>query len=96
MTTDCTPPRLRTPGVIARELGESLQRVQYILRTRPHIRPAALAGSLRLYDRQAVAKVRHELNAITARRWAKQAQQRRLNLITAAELAKGETGVADG
>ena len=61
-------PRLRTPGVIARELGESLQRVQYVLRTRPHIRPAALAGRLRLYDRQAVAMVRHELTAIDARR----------------------------
>lgn len=61
-------PRLRTPGVIAQELGESLYRVQYVLRTRPHIRPTALAGRLRLYDRQAVAMVRHELNAIDARR----------------------------
>ena len=57
MTPVSTPPQLRTPGVIARELGESLQRVQYILRTRPHIRPAALAGRLRLYDREAVAMV---------------------------------------
>lgn len=68
MTTVSTLPRLRTPGVIARELGESLQRVQYVLRTRPHIKPAALAGRLRLYDRQAVAMVRHEINAIEARR----------------------------
>lgn len=66
MTT--TLPRLRTPGVIAQELGESLQRVQYVLRTRPHIKPTALAGRLRLYDRQAVAMVRHELTAIAARR----------------------------
>ena len=36
--SNTTLPRLRTPGVIARELGESLQRVQYILRTRPHIK----------------------------------------------------------
>lgn len=62
------PPRLRTPGVIAQELGESLQRVQYVLRTRPHIQPSALAGSLRLFDRKAVAQIRHELNAIAARR----------------------------
>ena len=62
-----TLPRLRTPGVIAQELGESLQRVQYVLRTRSHIKPAALAGRLRLYDRQAVAMVRHELTAMDAR-----------------------------
>lgn len=68
MTPVSTLPRLRTPGVIARELGESLQRVQYVLRTRSHIRPTALAGRLRLYDRQAVAMVRHELSAIDARR----------------------------
>ena len=61
-------PRLRTPGVIARELGEPLHRVANILRTRSFIQPAAKAGTLRLYDRKAVAMVRHELNAIDARR----------------------------
>ncbi len=68
MKTVSTLPRLRTPGVISQELGESLARVQYILRTRPHIRPAALAGQLRLYDRDAVAMIRHECRAIDARR----------------------------
>ena len=68
-------PRLRTPGVIAQELGESLARVQYVLRTRAHIKPAALAGRLRLYDRQAVAMVRHECNAIDARRQAAENRQ---------------------
>jgi len=67
MTPVSTLPRLRTPGVIARELGETLQRVQYVLRTRPHIKPTALAGRLRLYDRRTVAMVRHELNAIDAK-----------------------------
>ena len=67
MTPVSSLPRLRTLGVIAHELGESLSRVQYVLRTRPHIKPAALAGRLRLYDRQAVAMVRHECNAIDAR-----------------------------
>lgn len=33
-----------------------------------HIRPSAHAGTLRPYDRRAVAMVRHELNAIDARR----------------------------
>ena len=74
MTPVSNLPRLRTPGVIAQELGESLARVQYVLRTRPHIRPAALAGRLRLYDRQAVAMIRHECHAIDARQSGKGAE----------------------
>ena len=66
MTTPSTP-KLITPGVIADELGEPLHRVLNVLATRQHIRPAARAGTLRLYDRRAVAMVRHELNAIDAR-----------------------------
>lgn len=62
------PVRLITVGVIAGELGVPLHRVLHVLRTRPHIRPSAWAGTLRLYDRRAVAMVRHELNAIDARR----------------------------
>ena len=61
-------PKLRTPGVLAIDLGEPLHRVLYVLRTRRHIRPAARAGRLRLYDRDAAALIRHELNAIDARR----------------------------
>ena len=61
-------PTLRTPGVLAADLGEPLHRVLYVLRTRPHIRPAARAGRLRLYDRDAAALIRHELNAMDARR----------------------------
>lgn len=61
-------PKLRTAGVIAAELREPLHRVLNVLRTRQHIRPAARAGTLRLYDREAVAQVRHELNGIDARR----------------------------
>jgi hypothetical protein len=60
-------PQLITPGVIARELQRPLHRILYILGTRPHIRPSARAGTLRLYDRKAIAQVRHELNAIEAR-----------------------------
>lgn len=61
-------PRLLSPGVIARELKVPLHRVVNVLDTRPHIRPLARAGIIRLYDREAVAMVRHELNAIDARR----------------------------
>ncbi len=60
-------PTLTTPGVLAAALEEPLHRVVYVLRTRPHIRPAARAGRLRLYDRDAIALIRHELNAIDAR-----------------------------
>jgi hypothetical protein len=64
-------PRLITVGIIAAQLGEPLHRVLHVLATRPHIRPAARAGTLRLYNRKAVAMVRHELNAIDARRCRK-------------------------
>ena len=60
-------PSLLTPGRLADELGAPLSRVLYVLATRRHITPAARAGTLRLYHRNAVA-VRHELNAIDARR----------------------------
>ena len=66
-----TVPRLRTPGVIAAELGVSLHRVTYVLRTRPYICPAATAGRLRLFDSAGIAEIRHALNAIDARRGAK-------------------------
>ena len=61
-------PKLRTPGVLAADLDVPLHRVVYVLRTRGHISPSARAGRLRLYDRDAVALIRHELNAIDARR----------------------------
>ncbi|GMU22570.1 MAG: hypothetical protein AMXMBFR13_26550 [Phycisphaerae bacterium] len=61
-------PQLITPGVIAQRLGEPLHRVLNVLATRPHIRPAARAGTLRLYSDEAVSMVRYELNLIDARR----------------------------
>jgi hypothetical protein len=53
---------------MAAELGVPVHRIVRILATRPHIRPTALAGNARLYDSNAVAQVRHELNAQDARR----------------------------
>jgi hypothetical protein len=55
MMTDI--PRLRTPGVIAEELGAPLSRVLYVLRGH-EIRPIGRAGCLRLYDATAVETVR--------------------------------------
>ncbi len=66
--TDRPVARLRTPGVLAANLDVPLHRVLYVLRSRGHIRPSARAGQLRLYDREAIALIRHELNAIDARR----------------------------
>lgn len=72
MNTSVPVPTLITPGVIAVELSAPLHRVLNVLATRKHIRPSARAGTLRLYDRQAVAMVRHELNVIDARRCRKE------------------------
>jgi len=60
-------PQLRTPGVIADELGVPLSRVLYVLRQR-RIKPIGRAGIIRLYDREAVETVRAELLAIDQQR----------------------------
>ena len=61
-------PQLRTPGVIANELGVPLSRVLYVLQKRNHtIRPIGRAGVLRLYGRDAVEAVRKELQAMQER-----------------------------
>jgi hypothetical protein len=61
-------PQLRTPGVIAEELGEPLGRVLYVLRTRGHlIKPIGRAGVLRLYSPAAVEMVRQALREIEQR-----------------------------
>ena len=48
-------------------MGVATWRVQYVIATRG-IAPSAYAGRLRLFNREAVARIRHELNAIDARR----------------------------
>ena len=62
------PPVLITAGVIASELGQPIHRVVRVLATRPWIKPAALAGRVRLFDRRAIEQVRAELAAIDRRR----------------------------
>ncbi len=66
-----TTRQLLTPGKIAVRIGAPLHRVVYVLRTRPHIRPSAISGSIRVYDREAESMIRHELSAIDARRCRK-------------------------
>lgn len=61
-------PRLLTVGRLAEILGVAQHRVEYIISTRPHIRPCATAGRTRLFDRAAEAAIRYELNLIDALR----------------------------
>ena len=64
-------PQLRTPGVIADELGAPLTSVLYVLRTQRHIiKPIGRAGILRLYDRGAVELVRQALQEMARRKGA--------------------------
>ena len=62
------PPKLITIGRIAEECRVPIHRVRHILATRAHIQPSAYAGEVRLYRANAIAMVRHELNAIDAKR----------------------------
>ena len=66
MVDSSDAPRLDTTGHIADKLGVPVHRVQYVVATRG-ITPAAYAGRLRLFDREALARIRYELNAIDAR-----------------------------
>lgn len=66
MTTKQTV-TLNTVGVLAAKLGQPIHRIEYLLRTRKHIAPVAIAGRSRLYPEKTIAQLRHELNAIDAR-----------------------------
>lgn len=63
--------RLATLAEIARILGVPLRRVEYVLRSRPHIHPHAVAGSARCYDDAAIVRIQEALNAIDAHRGGK-------------------------
>jgi hypothetical protein len=62
-------PQLRTPGVIAAELSEPIGRVLYVIR-KLGIKPIGRAGTLRLFDRNAVELVRGEITRSVANRKA--------------------------
>jgi hypothetical protein len=57
------PVQLVTAKDIAARLGQPLHRVRWVLATRPHIRPAALAGRTRVYSTSTIALVQDELDA---------------------------------
>jgi len=55
---------------LAEILGVPVHRVRHILHTRSHIKPAVTVENLRFYRPDALAMLRHELNADDARRAA--------------------------
>jgi len=67
---DSTEPRFLTVGTIAAELDVPVHRVAYVLRTR-RIAASGRAGCARVYDREAVALIRHALRSIEQNRQRK-------------------------
>ena len=61
------PPELNTLGKVAQHLQVPVHRVQYIVRSRPHLRPAATAGRLRLFDDKTIEQIAKELQSIDSR-----------------------------
>ena len=61
------PPQLNTLGKVAQHLQVPVHRVQYILRSRPQLRPAATAGRLRLFDDETIEQIARELQSINSR-----------------------------
>jgi len=68
MVHDTSKAGTMTVSSIAEALGVAARRVDYVTRTRPHIRPAGWAGNARLYSAESMAMIRHELNGIDARK----------------------------
>ena len=63
-----TIPKLATIGEVAKLLNVPPRRIEYILRSRPHIMPRATAAGARCFDDEGIAQIRYELSAIDARR----------------------------
>lgn len=55
------PVRVLTVGRIAEIESEPVHRIEYVLRTNPHIRPRARAGRLRIFDEHGLQQIRDEL-----------------------------------
>ena len=68
MPSTAPVPRALTVGEIARRHGVPIHRVQYLLRTRADIQPAARAGTTRVYGEADVDRIGEHLQAIEAAR----------------------------
>jgi hypothetical protein len=66
MSPSISTTTLPTVGEIARRLGESLHRIEYVIRSR-HIRPASRAGRVRIFAEADIAHIADELRLIDAR-----------------------------
>ncbi len=67
LSPDDRPTRLITTGYIAAQLGVPRYRVTNVV-SRRGIRHVALAGHVRLFQREAIARIRYELNRLDALR----------------------------
>lgn len=57
-------PSLMTVGRIAAELGVPNHRIEYVLKTRTDIVPAARAGIYRLYDRKNIGLIQKAIECV--------------------------------
>ena len=60
-------PTLATVGEIARQLGQPIHRVEYVIRARD-IHPESRAGNCRVFSPASVARIASELRRIDAER----------------------------
>ena len=63
-----TVPKLATIGEVAKLLEVPPRRIEYILRSRGHIKPRATAAGARCFDDDAIEQIRCEIVAIDAKR----------------------------
>lgn len=61
-------PKLATVGEVAKHLNVPIHRVEYVLRTRKHIKPRARAAGARCFDGLAIAQIRDVLRGIAETR----------------------------
>jgi hypothetical protein len=57
-----------TAADIAARLGQPLRRVQWVLATRHHIHPVAIAGATRVYSTAAIAMVQDAIDRMIEQR----------------------------
>ena len=58
-----TPVLFPTVGEIARQLGKTVHRIEYVIRSR-NIRPTGMAGNARVFTEEAVRRIASEIRRI--------------------------------